>query len=222
MCGSFKLKAVTLVAQWRSIEAALPPGWSDAQLALEVPDAPRRARAAALLAPANPGRVGSELRLSVNRGGAGTGSDAVRRLLLRLDGERIAGELRLVTTTEAARPADVERPDLATGWRAAIATLPSDWSDLLCELEVASSDYLQRSALLIAPLNPTRVPGKLAFRFRAARRFGYGASPEMARRCLERLDAEGVRGSVAILRALSDTHNVATQGPVWYVEGKAV
>ena len=30
------------------------------------------------------------------------------------------------------------------------------------------------------------------------------------------------RVSTAILRALSDTHNVDTQGPVWYVEGKAV
>jgi len=25
-----------------------------------------------------------------------------------------------------------------------------------------------------------------------------------------------------VLRALSDTHPVGTQGPVWYVEGKAV
>ena len=213
---------MTLVAQWHSIEAALPPGWSDAQLALELADAAFSARAAALLGPANPGRAGSELRLIVNRGGTGTGPDAVRRLLRRLDGERIPGELRLLAATEAKRPADVERPDLAAGWRAAIATLPSDWSDLHCELEVLSSDYLQRGALLMAPLNPTRVPGKLAFRFRTARRFGYGASPEMTRRCLERLDVEGVRGSVAILRALSDTHNVATQGPVWYVEGRAV
>jgi len=213
---------VTLVAQWRSIEAALPPGWWDAQLALEVADPPLRARAAALLGPANPGRAGSELRLVVSRRGTGTGPDAVRRLLQRLDGERIPGELRLVAATETERPTGAGRPNLAAEWRAAIATLPSDWSDLLCELEVTSSDYLQRGALLIAPLNPTRVPDRLAFRFRAARRFGYGASPEMTRRCLERLDTEGVRGSVAILRALSDTHNVATQGPVWYVEGKAV
>ncbi len=211
-----------LVAQWRRIEAALPSAWSDAQLALQVPDAQARARAAALLGPTNPGRAGSELRFAVNRGGSGTGSDAARRLLLRLDGERIEGELRLVASSDAEQTTDVERPALAFEWQAALATLPSDWSDLLCELEVLSSDYLQRGALLIAPLNPTRVPGRLAFRFRAARRFGYGASAEMTRRCLERLDAEGVRGRVEILRALSDTHNVATQGPVWYVEGKAV
>jgi hypothetical protein len=42
----------------------------------------------------------------------------------------------------------------------------------------------------------------------------------MVRRCLERLDATGIPGTVRILRALSDTHPVQTQGPVWYVGGK--
>ena len=44
----------------------------------------------------------------------------------------------------------------------------------------------------------------------------------MARRCFERLDAEGITGRVAVLRALSDADNVATQGAVWYVGGKAL
>jgi len=44
----------------------------------------------------------------------------------------------------------------------------------------------------------------------------------MAGRSLERLDEEGIRGEVRILRALSDTRPVATQGPVWYVDGRAV
>ena len=44
----------------------------------------------------------------------------------------------------------------------------------------------------------------------------------MTRRCLARADAEGITGRVSILRALSDTHNVDNQGPVWYVEGKVV
>jgi hypothetical protein len=44
----------------------------------------------------------------------------------------------------------------------------------------------------------------------------------MARRCLERLDAEGITGAVRVLRALSDTRPVATQGPVWYVGGKVL
>ena len=44
----------------------------------------------------------------------------------------------------------------------------------------------------------------------------------MVRRCLARLDEDGIPGEVRVLRALSDTHPVGTQGPVWYVEGKAV
>ena len=59
-------------------------------------------------------------------------------------------------------------------------------------------------------------------RFRCARSFGYGAAPAMVRRCLERLDVSDIRGSLRILRSLSDSRPVATQGPVWYIEGKAV
>ncbi len=66
------------------------------------------------------------------------------------------------------------------------------------------------------------MPGRSALRFRAARTFGYGASAQMTARCLERVDAEGIFGRLTILRVLSGTHNVDTQGPVWRVEGKAV
>ena len=44
----------------------------------------------------------------------------------------------------------------------------------------------------------------------------------MAQRCLERLDEEGIRGSIRVLWALSDTRPVQTQGPVWYSGGKSV
>ena len=44
----------------------------------------------------------------------------------------------------------------------------------------------------------------------------------MVRRCLQRLDDEGLRGHVRILRALADTKPYYTQGPVWYVDGRAV
>ena len=106
-------------------------------------------------------------------------------------------------------------------WEAELAKLPPDWTDLLCELEVDSSDFLPRAALLGAPLNPTRNPDSLALRFRVGRG-GYGTSPTMARRCLERMDAEGITGRIRVLNALSEVGNVATQGPVWRVAGRAV
>jgi hypothetical protein len=90
------------------------------------------------------------------------------------------------------------------------------------EVELDSSDYLEPGALLLAPVNPARVTERLAFRFRAARRFGYGASGEMTQRCFERLDAAGITGEVRVLWALSDSKPVYTQGPVWYVGGRVV
>jgi len=74
----------------------------------------------------------------------------------------------------------------------------------------------------MAPLNPARYGGETGFRFRVARTFGYGASAEMTRRCLARLDEEGIRGSLRVLRVLADTYPNATQGPVWYVGGRSV
>ena len=68
-------------------------------------------------------------------------------------------------------------------------------------------------------MNPRRDGSRLAFRFRSARRHGYGAAPEMVARCLTRCDDDGIRGTVRVLRTLSDTHPVYTQGPVWQLDG---
>jgi len=167
--------------------------------------------------------MGDELTFTVRRGGGGLGVDAARKLLGKIDAERIRATLRLVETVETAPPAETApRERLADAWARAVATLPSDWSDLYCEVELVSSDLLDSAALFVAPLNPTRDPGRRAFRFRVAHSFGYGTSPEMTARCLARLDENGIPGRVRILRALSDTHNVDTQGPVWRVGGKSV
>jgi hypothetical protein len=214
---------VRLANQWRSIERGLPDNWSDARLLLRVRDESEAERAAAALTPLMPGRSGGEIRFYTARRGAGASPDAVRRTLRRLDHDGIRGELELVSAGEPEPGVlAVERPRLAEAWDAAVATLPPDWSDLYAELELTSSDHVERAALLLSPVNPARYGGKPALRFRVARRFGYGASAGMVRRCLERMDAEDLKGQLRILRVLSDTDPVATQGPVWYVEGKAV
>ena len=114
------------------------------------------------------------------------------------------------------------RASLADAWDRELAKLAPGRRDLLCELELDSSDYVPRAALLGAPLNPTRRPGALALRFRVSDGGGYGTSPEMSRRCLERMDYEGITGRVHVLQGLSDTDNVYTQGPVWRIGGKSV
>jgi hypothetical protein len=213
---------MSLVDQWRALEETLPAGWETARLRLIVNDRSRVERAAALLGPANPGRYGSFVAFDLARRGDGPSPNLVRRLLARLDGERIVGTLDVEGVEAApAAPAAAET-SLARQWQGLVDELPEDWSDLYAEVELRSSDYLDRGALLLAPVNPLRVGGRTAFRFRVARRFGYGASPEMTRRCFERLDAEDIRGTVRILWALSDTKPVYTQGPVWYVGGRTV
>ena len=216
------LRLVALVDQWRAIEDGLPEGWDEGRLRLIVTDRGRAERAAALLAPANAGRHGSFVTFDVHRRGGGVSPNLLQRLLARLDEERIGGMLDLVRVDEAATADAQTEATLAAQWEQLSATLPADWSDLYVELELRSTDHLERGALLIAPVNPARTPGRTAYRFRVARLFGYGASAEMARRCFERLDEEGIRGTLRILRALSDTKPVYTQGPVWYVGGRAV
>jgi hypothetical protein len=172
-----------------------------------------------------PVRVGNELRFHVDR--AGGGPEKARNILRRLDGKRIWGRLTLLDVVERAEREAWGQParlthSLVASWGDALSSLPADWSDLLCELELDSSDHLQRAALLGAPLNPTRNPDASALRFRVSGKQGYGASPLMVRRCLERMDDEGITGTVRVLHAQSDTANAVTQGPVWRVAGRSV
>jgi hypothetical protein len=39
---------------------------------------------------------------------------------------------------------------------------------------------------------------------------------------MTRLDEAGIPGEVRVVRVLSDTHPVGTQGPVWMIGGKTV
>jgi len=210
-----------LAERWERISASLPDDWERTELRLAVPEQGSRGRAAALLGPLAPGRVGEELRFVVSRS-SGIGPEAARRLLGKLDDEGIAGTLALVESSAASVVAPHAPEELAPRWDELVSGLPADWSDLLCRVELASGDDLPRAALLAAPLNPSRPTREVGFEFRVARESGYGASPQMARRCLERIDDDGIPGRLELLRSLSDTHHVSTQGPVWYVGGKVL
>ena len=212
------------VDQWAQIEEELPPDWSEAQLTFVAEGSV--ADAAAVLGPLQPGRVGDSLRLHVER--AEGGVERARNIFRRLDGRRIWGTLELIGAIEDVVPASAAaetttvRASLAVAWDASLAALPPDWSDILCVLELDSSDHLPRAALLGAPLNPSRVPDDVALQFRASGKQGYGVSPQMARRCFERMDAEAITGSIRVEYGLSDTENAVTQGPVWRLAGRSV
>ena len=211
--------------QWKLIENELGPDWVEAHLVFVVEDPGTIGAAAAVLAPLGPGRAGDELRFQLRREGGGP--DTVRNLVRRLDRKRIWGTLSLVESlAEAPTTAPTgefrERVGLVESWDAALGVLPPGWRDLLCELALDSTDYLPRAALLGAPLNPTRNPDEVALRFRVSSGVGYGTSPGMARRCLERIEGDGITGRAQVLNVLSETGNEATLGPVWRVAGRSV
>jgi hypothetical protein len=217
------LRPLALADDFDQLVRTLPDNWEEARLELIIADDARCDRAAALLGPANPGRRGKAIRFGVVRRGGALTPEAIRRLLRRIDSENVRGHLEVIRATESAPVAPTARHQpLAEQWQDALAGLPADWTDVYAEIRFTSTDYLERAALLIAPCNPTRYGGPNALQFRCARAFGYGVSPQMAERCFARCDEERITGEVEILRALSDTFPVATQGPVWYVGGRAV
>jgi hypothetical protein len=207
----------------------LPRGWERARIELSVEEEDEADRASLILAPATPGRSGSTFTVYVHGGTQRLAPtpELVRRVVARLDTEGIRGRVRLAghqDATEAPVPPEspVDHGSLAGSWDALVSRLPPDWSDLYAELELDSTDYVERGALLLAPVNPARYGGATTFRFRCANSAGYGAAAGMARRSLERLDEEGITGSVRALRVLSDTSSAFTQGPVWRVDGRSV
>lgn len=212
------------------IVRGLPRDWERARLDLTLEEADDADHAALILAPATPGRSGASFTLHVHDGTKGLAPtpQLVKRVLSRLDEAGIRARLRL--TDAERRPAEApaapapapEQATLAASWDALVRRLPPDWSDLYGEIELDSSDYLDRGALLLAPINPARAGGAPSFRFRAAQWKGYGVAPVMARRAFARLDDEGLTGRLRILRVLSDTNAPFSQGPVWREDGRAV
>ncbi len=214
-----------LAEQWSEIQAQLGRSWETASLALALDEPEDAERAAVVLGPAAPVRHGNELRLEVARRPrpVGTSADVLGRVLARLDRDGIRGRLSLAGSEAAAdAAAETEPGTLAAAWRSLLDALPEDWSHALVTLELGSSDFVDRAALLMSPLNPQLSDGRSTLRFRAARRVGYGASAEMTERCLARLDAERITGRVTIMQVVSEARPVATQGPVWRVGGRSL
>jgi len=211
---------VSVAQQWEAIGSNLPAEWARAQLRLELRNREAADEAAAMLGPAGPYRAASTVLLfGVARDGSATSPDNIVRLLRRVP----VGTLSLSGSQAAAKIAPSRTPTtLTASWDAAVAGLPADWSDLYAEIELVSTDFIEPASVLCIQCNPRRDGHRAALRFRCARKSGYGVSPEMARRCLERCDAENIRGSVSILRVLSGSRHVGTQGPVWLAGGKTI
>ena len=211
---------MSVAEQWNAIGSNLPEGWARAQLRLELADREAADRAAAMLGPVGPYRAAPTVLLfNVARDGSSASPDSLARLLRNL-----ASGTLVLSGSQAApeRASSRQLETLTASWDKAIAGLPADWSDLYVEVQLTSTDFVERASVLCVQCNPRRDGKRAALRFRCARVRGYGVSPEMARRCVERCDGERIEGSVSVLRVISDSRPVATQGPVWIADGKTI
>jgi hypothetical protein len=211
---------MSVAEQWKRLGSELPGGWTRVDLHLKLPNRDAANDAAAALAPAGPYRAGpTVIRFAVARDGSGLGPDNATRLLSRIP----RGSLTAVDSHTDARPVPAQTtPPLASAWDRAISELPADWSDAFVELQLTSTDFVERASVLCIQANPRRDGNRAALRFRAARKAGYGIAPGMARRCLERCDAAAITGTIVVLRVLSDTDHVGTQGPSWILDGQTI
>ena len=227
------------VDQWRGIEADLPEGWEEARLSFVVEQPAQAPAAAGVLGPLGPGRVGDEIRFVRPLFGQRRNAGARRTSSAAWTASGSGGRWRCATSPRPpSRPVEPEvegeRPSAPRPLR---AHAPGRWfpsgmpssrrSHPTGAISSAGSRSTppttsRRAALLGAPLNPARIPGESAVRFRVSDTKGYGVSPLMARRCFERMDGQGVTGRLEVLTELADTRTVATQGPVWRVAGQSV
>ena len=212
---------VSLVGQWRSLADGLPEGWRTAGLRLELRERETADRAAALLGPAQPFRAEPDvLRFDAARDGTATGPDGVTRLLTRLDDDGIGGTLTLASSKQAPPRAARGETLLADAWDTALAGLPPDWSDLLCELD-AALDRLRRArrrALHPDEPAPRRRPRRAALPLRA--RVGLR---RLARDGPPLLRALRPRGHPRHGDGAARAHRHPprrTQGPVWQLDGR--
>ncbi|HEY1514659.1 MAG TPA: hypothetical protein VGF66_12995 [Gaiellaceae bacterium] len=211
---------MSVADQWKAIGSELPSGWTEARLRLALKDRATTDRAAAMLGPAGAYRAAPTVLLfTVARDGSATSPDNMTRLLRNVPN----GALSLSGSQAEEQVASArEITPLTASWDSAIAGLPADWSDLYVELQLTSTDFIEPASVLCIQCNPRRDGTRAALRFRCARVQGYGVSPAMARRCLERCDAADIQGSVSVLRAVSGSRHVATQGPVWLENGRTL
>jgi hypothetical protein len=138
--------------------------------------------------------------------------DAFREDAIRMEENSTVSDLSAGRSTQT----------LVTAWDRLVERLPKDWSHLLAEVELQREEPYEIVALIVSALNPQRCDRRKAFRFRVGRDFGYGASTQIARHCLGRLDEARVEGRLRLLEMLSQRRPVEMQGPIWRLGGRSL
>jgi hypothetical protein len=93
---------------------------------------------------------------------------------------------------------------LAEDFQSILDSLPSDWTDIVCDLRIADEDMYVDTAVLMTQINAQ--PYSKAdwhFRINVAHNFGHAAAAETVKGTLALLDQEGIEGEM-ILRDIHE------------------
>jgi hypothetical protein len=93
---------------------------------------------------------------------------------------------------------------LAEDFQSIVDSLPSDWTDIVCDLRIADEDMYVDTAVLMTQINAQ--PYSKAdwhFRINVAHNFGHAAAAETVKGTLALLDQEGIEGEM-ILRDIHE------------------
>jgi hypothetical protein len=93
---------------------------------------------------------------------------------------------------------------LAEDFQSILDSLPSDWTDIVCDLRIADEDMYVDTAVLMTQINAQ--PYSKAdwhFRINVAHNFGHAAAAETVKGTLALLDEEGIAGEL-ILRDIHE------------------
>jgi hypothetical protein len=88
---------------------------------------------------------------------------------------------------------------LADDFQSILDSLPSDWTDIVCDLRVADEDDYVDAAVLMTQINAQ--PYSLAdwhFRINVAHSFGHAAAAETVKGTLALLDEQGIGGELVV------------------------
>jgi hypothetical protein len=88
---------------------------------------------------------------------------------------------------------------LAEDFQSIVDSLPSDWTDIVCDLRIADEDMYVDTAVLMTQINAQ--PYSKAdwhFRINVAHNFGHAAAAETVKGTLALLDEEGIEGELIL------------------------
>jgi predicted alpha/beta hydrolase family esterase len=90
---------------------------------------------------------------------------------------------------------------LAADFQQILETLPSDWTDLECDLRIVDMSQYVDTAVAVSQVNAQVYQHPQEgwhWRFLVAHSFGHAAAAETVRGVLEKLDEGGVRGELRV------------------------